>query len=203
MKLKPFLMLLFPILVLSCTQTPTKNPEKWSNKQVSEWFTSGEWKSGWNVTPDVSVNQREFALQFFKNRERWEKAFNFLKNSDLQNMNPGKYALEGDTLYATISEYTTKDEADSRFEAHRKYADIQYVVEGEEQIGITAIESATETVPYDSTKDILFLTAPQNNYKPATPANFFVFFPQDVHRPGVKTGENTKVRKAVVKVLIQ
>jgi len=188
-------------MAFSCTDR-SANPENWSEEKLTKWFQSGEWKCGWAVVPDESVNQKEFAVQFLKNRERWEKAFRFLTINDLKTIPLGRHELEGDSLFVNVDEYTTRNEEDSRFEAHRKYADIQYLVSGEEQIGVTALENTTETVSYNSEKDIVFLTTEQNNYRLASPEKFFVFFPGDAHRPCVKTGENIKIRKAVVKVLI-
>jgi len=101
-----------------------------------------------------------------------------------------------------ISEYVTKNEEEVPFEAHQKFADIQYIVTGEEKIGVTTFENNLITVPYDSITDVAFLTSDENNFRPATPEKFFIFFPNDAHRPGVKTTENTKVRKVVVKVRI-
>ena len=197
-----FFMFLIAIMMVSCTPKKTNNPEGWSEKQLSEWFIKGDWKSGWKAAPDESVNQREFAAQFFKNKERWEKAFKYLNSNDLNTLPPGRYDIEGDTLYVSISEYMTKNEEEGKFEAHRKYADIQYLVSGEEQIGIIPLKETTETVPYDSSKDIIFLNAPQNNYHLASPDRFFVFFPGDAHKPGIKISDNIKVRKVVVKVLL-
>ena len=46
-------------------------------------LTKHEWLNGWNVTPDASINKKEFAVYYFKNKERWDKAFAFLKDNDL------------------------------------------------------------------------------------------------------------------------
>ncbi len=198
-----FLLLLTIMMTnLSCSGPVSENPEKWSDQELSKWFRDGEWRSGWKVMPDESVDQREFAVQYYKNRERWKKAFHFLATNDLKNIESGKYKLEGDSLFANVDEYTTRDEENSRFEAHRKYVDIQYLISGEEKIGVTALENTTETVPYNSEKDIAFMTAEQNNYRLASPEKFFIFFPDDAHRPCVKANENIKVKKVVIKVLI-
>jgi len=195
-----FLLLIIGTMITSCKHPVSNNPENRSKKELVKWFQTGEWKSGWEISPDESINQKEFAVQYFKNRERWEKAFNFLKTNDLKNISLGRHELEGDALFVNVDEYNTRDEDKSRFEAHRKYADIQYLVYGEEKIGITALENTTETVPYDSLKDIVFLAAEKNNYHIANPERFFVFFPEDAHRPCVKNRDNIKVRKVVVKV---
>jgi YhcH/YjgK/YiaL family protein len=115
---------------------------------------------------------------------------------------PGKYELEGSDLFATVSEYPTKNEEEVQFEAHRQYADIQYIVSGQEKIGVVPFDEKQITVPYDSSKDIAFLSFAESNYRTATPERFFVFFPDDAHRPGVKVNENSQVRKVVVKVKI-
>ena len=49
--------------------------------------------------------------------------------------------------------------------------------------------------PYDPAKDIEFMTVNESNSYKATPERFFIFFPSDIHRPSVKIGENSQVRK--------
>ncbi|MDP3002723.1 MAG: YhcH/YjgK/YiaL family protein, partial [Bacteroidales bacterium] len=136
-------------------------------------------------------------------KERWDKAFTFLKNSDLSKLEIKRYDIDGDNLYAPVSEYLTKNEEDARYEAHQKYIDIQYIISGVEQMGIAPMSQKKDVlVPYDATKDVEFMTVNQGvNYK-ATPDKFFIFFPSDAHRPGLKVGENSQVRKVVVKVKV-
>lgn len=200
MKINILYLLTLLFMVSSCAQK-SENPEKWSPKELDNWYTAGNWKSGWNVNPDESIDKKEFALQFQKNPERWEKAFNYLKSTDLETVSTGRYELDGTNLYVIVDEYTTRNLEDSKFEAHRKYADIQYVVHGKENMGITPLGNTKEMIPYDNTKDIVFLTTENyNDYRKATPDRFFMFFPSDAHCPGVKDTDNEKVRKIVVKV---
>ncbi len=202
--MKTFSLLLsaFFIICFSCTNKPADQQFR-NETQLNEWFMKGEWKSGWEVMPDESVNRKEFAVHYFANRERWEKAFNFLKSNDLSKLDIGRYRLEGDSLFVNVSEYTTLNEEETRFEAHRKYADIQYLVSGEEKIGVVPLAVSTVTDPYNPKKDVAFLTTAENHYRLASPERFFVFFPDDAHRPGVKSSDNILVRKVVVKVLIE
>ena len=181
-------------------QKETTDPDSWTEAELSDWYDRGEWKQGWEAVPDKSVNRREFARQFFRNPARWKKAFAFLQNQDLAALEVRRHDLEGPSLFVNVDQYTTRDEADSRFEAHRKYADIQYVVSGEERIGLTPLRLTTVTVPYDSGNDISFLAADEGTFLSAEPGRFFVFFPGDAHRPGVKNRERSQVRKIVVKV---
>jgi YhcH/YjgK/YiaL family protein len=179
------------------------DPATWSNKKIDKWFAKKEWSVGWTVTPDASINKREFSVSYFKNKERWEKAFNFLKNNDLSKLELRRYDIDGDNLFATVSEYISKNEETTKFEAHRKYIDIQYVINGKEIMNIAPITTVKEVLtPYDITKDIEFVTVSKVvNYK-ATPSNFFIFFPVDAHRPGLKDGLNSLVRKVVIKVKV-
>jgi YhcH/YjgK/YiaL family protein len=201
-KLITGLMVLASIFGLTGSKSDT-DPATWSIKKIEKWFDTKEWSSGWTITPDASVNKREFAISYFKNKERWENAFKFLKNNDLSKLEVKRYDIDGDNLFATVSEYLSKNEETANFEAHRKYIDIQYVVSGVELMNIAPISSLKEIiVPYDNTKDIEFLTvAKVVNYK-ATPSNFFIFFPGDAHRPGLKDGQNAHVRKIVIKVMV-
>ena len=178
-------------------------PATWNNTKTDKWFYKGKWLNGWQVKPDKSIDRKAFAVSYFRNRERWDKAFNFLKNNDLSGLELKRYDIDGDNVYATVSEYLTRNEADARYEAHRKYIDIQYVVSGTEIISIAPISQKTDILePYDPTKDIEFLTVSNGENLIAMPDRFFIFFPEDAHRPGLKDEENSPVRKVVVKVKI-
>jgi len=179
------------------------DPSGWSSSEVDKWFEKQEWLGGWKITPDESINKKEFAGYYFKNRERWDKAFSFLKTSDLQGLELKRYDIDGDNLYAPVSEYLTKNEEDAKYEAHRKYIDIQYIINGKELMGVAPLSQKKDILePYDSAKDIEFLTVTGGENYLALPGRFFIFFPEDAHRPGLKDGENSPVRKIVVKVKV-
>jgi YhcH/YjgK/YiaL family protein len=180
-----------------------QDPSAWSTKKTDKWFASKDWSAGWDITPDASINKNEFAVSYFNNRQRWEMAFKFLKTNDLSKLELKRYDIDGDNLFATVSEYLSKDEETTRFEAHRKYIDIQYVISGKEIMNIAPLTTKKEVVtPYDMTKDIEFLTVDKISKFSATPSNFFIFFPTDAHRPGLKDGVNSNVRKIVIKVKV-
>jgi YhcH/YjgK/YiaL family protein len=179
------------------------DPALWSRKKIDKWFDKGDWLNGWQVKPDQSINRKAFATSYFKNKERWDKAFNFLKSNDISELELKRYDIDGNNLYAPVSEYLTKNEEDARYEAHQKYIDIQYVVSGKELIGVAPVsQKKDELEPYDATKDVEFLTVAHGENHLAIPDRFFIFFPEDAHRPGLKDGESSLVRKVVVKVKI-
>ena len=179
------------------------DPSKWSSSKIDKWFDKGEWLNGWRVRPDASINRKEFAVSYFKQKERWDKAFAFLRGNDLAKMELKRYDIDGNNLYAPVSEYISKDDTAARYEAHRNYIDIQYVVSGRELIGIAPLSDIKDIlVPYDAATDVEFMTVSQIRNVPATSDRFFIFFPDDIHRPGLKDGVNSPVRKVVVKVKI-
>lgn len=198
---KSTLIILSAVLLCYVSCKNSSDPANWSKSETDKWFEKKEWLQGFAAMPDPSVNRKEFAVSYFKNRERWDKAFDFLKKSDLQNMEAKRYDIDGDALYATVSEYITKNEEDVKFEAHRKYIDIQCVIKGSEQMSITPLSLKKDIITeYDPSKDVEFMTVGQFSSYEATPGKFFIFFPSDIHRPSVKIGENLSVRKIVVKV---
>jgi biofilm protein TabA len=194
----------FMVVGLIGTIGCSSDPAGWSDEKIGKWFDQGEWLNGWTVSPDASINKREFAISYIKNKERWDKAFAFLKSNDLPSLEIKRYEIDGDNAYAPVSEYLSKTEEEGKFEVHRRYIDIQYVINGEEKIGLAPLANRRDVItPYNDENDIEFLTVSDSDYHKATPANFFIFFPSDIHKPGMRTGQDSvTIRKIVVKVKV-
>jgi YhcH/YjgK/YiaL family protein len=131
--------------------------------------------------------------------ENLKKGFDFLKNTDLLNAEIGKHEIDGKNVFALVSEYESKAHQDCRLEAHRTYADIQYIVSGKEAIGFAPLNDQTVTAEYNTDKDIIFFSG-ETEQLTVEAGMFAVFFPQDVHRPCMQIGGPEKVKKVVVKV---
>ena len=69
-------------------------------------------------------------------------------------------------------------------------------------MGITTREKVAVDEEYNEEKDIVFYKSESGDYRLATPRNFLVFFPDDMHRPSVSTGDSVLVKKVVVKVKV-
>ena len=193
----------FNYLIILITMIAMSNSNKSAGQDVKQWFDKGAWRQGLNILPDETIDKAAFYAEFHKNEAIWNKAFQFMKTLNPDSLKIGRINLAGDDLYAMVSEYVSKNEEDAKFEAHRKYADIQYVLIGEEKIGVAPMKNARISVPYDETKDIAFYTVAPKIYHPANARVFFIFLPQDVHAPGVKIAENSKVKKLVLKVRLK
>ena len=115
----------------------------------------------------------------------------------------GKTFLNGDKLYVSIQSYKTKARGDCKYEAHRRYIDIQYIIEGREIIAVTDAAGLRERAPYSEEKDVVFFEDDKKGTEFELHAgDYVVVFPEDVHMPKVCAGEPSDVKKAVVKILI-
>ncbi len=173
----------------------------WTEKTAAKWLQSKEWKNGLKLEVHPSVNKIIFAEQYHKNKAVWDKAFAFLRDSNLLTLKLGKYVIDGDNAYATITEAPSKTFEQSAWESHRKYIDLQYVIKGQEKIGVAPIATATIIKPYDDSRDAANYNA-EGQYYIATPATFFLFFPGDAHRPNIKVDGFDLVKKLVIKIKV-
>ena len=142
-------------------------------------------------------------LEKYKNYRwngRMKRAFKFLLGNDLASLEKGRVDIDGDNIYAMVQSYDSKPLSEGAWEAHRKYADIQVVVSGAEQIGYAEIGSLTEK-PYDEEKDFMKLTG-EGGFCRMSAGMFMVLYPQDAHMPGLAIGTPVPVTKIVVKVRV-
>ena len=129
-----------------------------------------------------------------------EAGLRFLRPADLHDLSLGKKIINGEKLFAIVSEYMTNPEVSVKWEAHRRYIDIQYIVNGAEAIGYQCVSKMEVETQYNETNDALFLRG--DGIRLLVPSGFFVvFYPQDAHRPGLNIRRPQAVRKVVVKVM--
>ncbi len=178
------------------------DPKNWTNAEVDSWFKKGEWLNGWKVKPDESIDKRKMAESYYKFKSRWDMAFKYLKDNDLTKLK-GTHNLDGTNVYVIAVDYNSKDKSDTRYESHKRYVDIQYIAVGEEQMGKTTDDNVEVAVPYSEANDITYYKFDGGNYYKATPKNFFIFFPGELHRPSIKLNESVPIKRIVVKVLVE
>jgi YhcH/YjgK/YiaL family protein len=131
--------------------------------------------------------------------ERISKSFEYIKTTDLKNLAAGRYPIDGENIFALVSEYKTKSEKEGRLEAHKKYIDVQYVISGEELMGYSPLGRQQILEPYKEENDIVFFTG-DKSFTKVTSGMLAIFFPEDVHMPGISTGKSDTVKKLVIKV---
>lgn len=135
---------------------------------------------------------------------RFREAFDFIKKALAENLAVGKYEIDGKNLYASVQEYTAKLESEAKAEAHKNYIDIQFIISGTEVIEGFDIDKATPKSEYNDIKDVMFYQDNKNSNKGILADNEYgIFFPHDVHKPGMcLQGKQDTVKKIVVKVKV-
>jgi len=189
------LLLLFSAATAANAQTDSAAKVKTANK----WVKSHEWAKGLKIKPDASINSVEFMKQYESDKVLWDKVFSFLGDSKLATMAPGKYAIDGDNAYAIVTSGLSKKLEDVKWESHKKYIDLHYVISGKVKIGVAPVSKATVTEPYSETRDAANYNV-DGKFLTATPKEFFLFFPQDAHRPDIKVDGVDSLRKVVIKI---
>jgi biofilm protein TabA len=168
---------------------------------AKKWLKSKEWNGGISMEADSSVNAVEFYKQYQSNKPVWEKVFSYLKTQNLDTIAPGKYPIDETNAYATITFGPGKELDQAKWESHRNYIDLQYVISGKEKIGVAPVSTATVVKPYEVANDAANYTA-EGTYHIASPGTFFLFFPTDAHRPGIKVDGYDKIKKLVIKIRV-
>ena len=129
---------------------------------------------------------------------RFARALTYLAETDLVAMAPGRYDIDGDDVFVMVQEYDSKPKSEGFWEAHRAYADVQFVISGAEHMGFAPTSTLTAG-DFDAERDFLPLEG-SGLFLPLTAGQFIILWPQDAHMPGMAIDTSTPVKKAVVKV---
>ncbi len=128
------------------------------------------------------------------------RAFAFLRDTDLKALEPGIHPVLGEQIFAIVEASAGRTREEAKLECHRRYIDIQLVLEGVDEMGwkllAECVEPATE---YDAARDIRFFNDAPASWIATPPGAFCLFFPDDAHAPLVSAGP---IRKVVVKIAV-
>ena len=144
------------------------------------------------------------AARYESLNSRFAKAFAFLRTVDgAQEL--GRHDLDGDACFALVQTYETKPLEKAKFEAHRKYIDVQFIHSGRETILWAPLSTMKEeTMAYSDEKDAALwkLTADTTPLH-VSGGHFAILWPQDAHAPCVEWEKPEQVMKVVVKVAVE
>ena len=119
---------------------------------------------------------------------------------EIRDAAPGRYEYDGG--FILIQEGTTNPIDAGDFEAHRKYLDVQILLEGAETIAWADLDALRCSEEYDAEKD-RGMYAGEGVTVDITPGMFYVCFPQDAHKACGHLEAPTAFRKAVVKLRLE
>ena len=113
--------------------------------------------------------------------------------------------VDGDRVVARPGAYETHPRDPARFECHRRYADVQFVAEGEEIVEVAAPAALRPVSPYDPDTDVAWFASDAPRGAVRLPAgSFLVLWPHEAHQPGIAPPAGPgAVRKVVVKVALR
>jgi YhcH/YjgK/YiaL family protein len=148
------------------------------------------------------LDQLKNAKLYFSLGERISKALQYLETTNFSNLEPGRYDIDGDNIYAMISVYNTKPLSSTKWEAHKKYIDVQYVFSGKEKMGVTSPDKVIPIEEYSVNNDCTIYKG-DGNFIYVDEGSFAIFFPTDIHMPGISINIPKEVAKVVVKVKIE
>jgi YhcH/YjgK/YiaL family protein len=133
---------------------------------------------------------------------RFVKAFEYLAQTDFSSLAKGKYEIDGKNVFAIVNEYDTVPASGEKMEAHKKHIDVQYIVQGQELVGLELLQLQTPSKPYDDEADYMLFSDAPAFFMPLKQHHFAIFFPTDLHMPNLADGNSTRVKKVVVKIRI-
>lgn len=135
-----------------------------------------------------------------------EEALTFLKEHDFMAMEPRRVGIDGERMYANVDAVSTRRLTDTKPEQHKRYIDVQFMVQGHERIGFTCDRgqaTPTEAMPE---RDLWFYdtTLVDEGVLDLREGCYAIFFPEDIHRPLMAIDDTPQaVRKVVVKVSVE
>lgn len=147
------------------------------------------------------IDQIENAEKYYGVHPEFKAVFEVL-TSLREDSEEKRRDVNGDTAFVNLSSYVNKPVGECKFEAHARYADIQYVIAGHEYIDVCPAAGLAVTDDRLADGDIAFYADPETFTRAdLTPGTFAVLFPGEAHRPLVAPDDKgIQTKKAVAKI---
>lgn len=134
-----------------------------------------------------------------------KKVSDFVDKFNKNNLSDGTYEIDGKRVFAMVQSYRTKQQTpEMMFEAHKKYIDLQYIVNGIEKIRWASLDKVDLVEEkYSSGGDIAFYEGDAMFDFTLTKNTFLLLYPSDAHLPGLSADKDVNVRKIVFKIQLE
>lgn len=148
----------------------------------------------------TNITSPELSL-YAKLHPDFARAFEDIKKITAANTEAGKYIVEEDKYFYMVQEYEAKLAADAKFEMHEQFIDIQYIIEGEEEIRFDVPENLKPGLPPKGDNIFFDIETDTCDTAVLSAGEFAVIFPGEPHAPGIRHSEDKKnIRKIVFKI---
>ncbi len=122
-------------------------------------------------------------------------------STDFSVLKAGRQKAPESDVFFTVLEPALRPLAQTKWERHEQYIDIQFALADGEHIGCLPVREIGNWEPMDLQKDIAFAADDRAGcVLTMKPGMFAVFFPSDAHRPCIAAPVAESARKVVVKV---
>ena len=129
-----------------------------------------------------------------------DTAIDWLNSHTLDALENGKTIIDGENVFVNVMDADLRDADGAAFEYHRRYADLQIDITGGEGWGYTN-EPGEEVGKY--AVDCGFQDSASVVSGALGEGRFVLFFPTELHKPGLVQDGCANVRKAVVKIKME
>jgi biofilm protein TabA len=144
------------------------------------------------------LDKLENACNYLSLHPKFKEAFQFLNRPGIKEFAFQSYSLDDKVLYALLSNKQGKKKDEAKLETHKKYIDIQFLIEGEELIGWKAAKDCEKVdKAYSEENDIEFFSDIPQTFIKLTAGTFAIFYPEDAHAPMIS---DSLIHKVVLKV---
>lgn len=139
----------------------------------------------------------------YRGQSIWlDKAISFLETTDLKSLPIGRTEIDGDKVFVNVMEAKARKEEELQFEIHKKYMDIQIDIEGSENIKIgfdvnNVFQAYKEEIDFGAVDCTESITCSLGKER------FIICMSDEPHKPGIATGDDTYLKKCVVKVAVK
>ena len=113
---------------------------------------------------------------------------------------------DSEQMYHNIQCYKTKSFADTRYESHEEWIDIQYIRFGQERIDVLVSADQAERTEHNEAADCIFYRTEDGvcgNQLYLKAGMLAVFYPEDLHRPCICVDGSETVEKVVFKIRVR
>ncbi len=186
------------LLLMSCLVAGLSAQEQ---PDARKWLKKGTWNNGFkSAKPHKTVNAEEFCRQYQKNQAQWDILFQWLRDTDLENIPKGKHPIPNSTLVASVEDSENGPLEKRGTESHRKKADFQLVVKGTEGFALLDHASSTVKDPYNEKKDVMRYNyvKEKTHFFDVKAGHFVIFFPSDWHIAKVQTKKKDQTIRVIV-----
>ncbi|MGB8518131.1 MAG: YhcH/YjgK/YiaL family protein [Gallionella sp.] len=128
------------------------------------------------------------------------RVFDYIRDTDLDGLAPGVHQIIEQKLFVIVENTRARKREEAKLEAHRKYIDIQLVLQGVDEMGWKPLADCHQPLSeYDEERDIRFFADTPDKWIVTPAYHFCIFFPEDAHAPLVGSGA---IRKVIFKIAV-